>query len=171
MKASVLVLAGSLLLPAAALAQGINDAQIASIVVTANQVDIDAGKLATSKATNPEVKKFAQTMITDHTGVNKQATALVTKLGVKPESNDTSKSLADGGKANLDNLKTLKGKEFDKAYVDHEVAYHQAVLDAVDKTLIPGAKNEELKALLVKVRPAFVAHLDHAKMIQSSLSK
>jgi putative membrane protein len=171
MKASVLVLASSLLLPAAAFAQGINDAQIAKIVVTANQVDIDAGKLAASKATSPEVKKFAQTMVTDHTGVNKQAVDLATKLGVKPEDNDTAKSLASGGQANLSNLKTLKGKEFDKAYVDHEVAYHQAVLDAVDKTLIPGAKNEELKALLVKVRPAFVAHLDHAKMVQSNLSK
>jgi len=171
MKSSVLVLAGSLLLPTAALAQGINDAQIAKIVVTANQVDVDAGKLAASKATNPEVKKFAQTMVTDHTGVNKQAVDLATKLGVKPEDNDTAKSLASGGQANLANLKTLKGKEFDKAYVDHEVAYHQAVLDAVDKSLIPGAKNEELKALLVKVRPAFVAHLEHAKMVQSDLSK
>jgi putative membrane protein len=171
MKSSVLVLAGSLLLPTAALAQGINDAQIAKIVVTANQVDVDAGRLAASKATNPEVKKFAQTMVTDHTGVNKQAVDLATKLGVKPEDNDTAKSLASGGQANLANLKTLKGKEFDKAYVDHEVAYHQAVLDAVDKTLIPGAKNEELKALLVKVRPAFVAHLEHAKMVQSDLSK
>jgi putative membrane protein len=172
MKASVLVLAGALMLPAAAAsAQTINDAQIAKIVVTANQVDIDAGKLASTRATSAEVKKFAQTMVTDHTGVNKQATALVTKLGVKPEDNDTAKSLSDGGKANLDNLKTLKGKDFDKAYIDHEVAYHQAVLDAVDKTLIPGAKNEELKALLVKVRPAFVAHLDHAKQIQATFSK
>jgi len=171
MKSSVLVLAGSLLLPTAALAQGINDAQIAKIVVTANQVDIDAGKFAASKATSPEVKKFAQTMVTDHTGVNKQAVDLATKLGVKPEDNDTAKSLASGGQANLANLKTLKGKEFDKAYVDHEVAYHQAVLDAVDKTLIPGAKNDELKALLVKVRPAFVAHLEHAKMVQADLSK
>jgi putative membrane protein len=171
MKSSVLVLAGSLLLPTAALAQGINDAQIAKIVVTANQVDVDAGRLAASKATNPEVKKFAQTMVTDHTGVNKHAVELAKKLGVKPEDNDTAKSLASGGQANLANLKTLKGKEFDKAYVDHEVAYHQAVLDAVDKTLIPGAKNEELKALLVKVRPAFVAHLEHAKHLQASLGK
>jgi len=169
MKSSVLVLAGSLLLPTAALAQGINDAQIAKIVVTANQVDVDAGKLAASKATNPEVKKFAQTMVTDHTGVNKQAVDLATKLGVKPEDNDTAKSLASGGQANLANLKTLKGKEFDKAYVDHEVAYHQQVIDALDKTLIPGASNAELKALLVKVRPAFVAHLEHAKTIQSTL--
>ena len=163
MKSSVLVLAFSLLVPTAALAQGINDAQIAKIVVTANQVDVDAGKLAASKATNPEVKKFAQTMVTDHTGVNKQATALVTKLKVKPEDNSTSKSLYDGGKENVTKLKTLKGKEFDKAYIDHEVAYHQAVLDAVDKTLIPGASNAELKGLLVKVRPAFVAHLEQRR--------
>jgi putative membrane protein len=172
MKASVLVLAGTVLLTGAvASAQDVNDAQIASIVVTANQVDIDAGKLAATKATNADVKKFAQTMVTDHTGVNKQATALVTKLKVKPEDNATSKSLYDGGKDNVTKLKGLKGAEFDKAYIDHEVAYHQAVLDAVDKTLIPGAKNEELKALLVKVRPAFVAHLEHAKHVQSTLSK
>ena len=69
------------------------------------------------------------------------------------------------------NLKTLKGAAFDKAYVDHEVVYHQAVIDAIDKTLIPSAQNAELKALLVKVRPAFVAHLDHAKQLQSTLEK
>ncbi len=152
-------------------AQGVNDAQIASIVVTANQVDIDAGKLATTRATDPEVKKFAQLMVTDHTGVNKQAVDLATKLKVTPEDNPTSQSLKSGGDANLKNLKGLKGAAFDNAYVDHEVAYHQAVLDAVDKTLIPGAKNEELKALLVKVRPAFVAHLEHAKHLQASLKK
>jgi putative membrane protein len=101
--------------------------------------------------------------------VNKQAVALAKKLGVKPEDNPTSKSLYDGGKTNVDKLKGLKGAEFDKAYIDNEVAYHTAVLEAVDKTLIPNAKNEELKALLVKVRPAFVAHLDLAKSIQAKL--
>ena len=65
----------------------------------------------------------------------------------------------------------MQGAAFDKAYVDHEVAYHEQVLDAIDKTLVPNAKNEELKALIVKVRPAFVAHLEHAKMIQASLKK
>jgi putative membrane protein len=110
-------------------------------------------------------------MVTDHTGVNKQAVDLVTKLKVTPEDNPTSKSLKSGGDENVKNLKGLKGAAFDKAYVDHEVAYHQAVLDAVDKTLIPGAKNEELKGLLVKVRPAFVAHLEHAKHLQAGLQK
>lgn len=172
MKFSTVVIAALFLAPAAAVsAQGVNDAQIASIVVTANQVDIDAGKLATTQASDPEVKKFGQQMVTDHTGVNKQAVDLVTKLKVTPEDNPTSKSLKSGGDDNLKNLKGLKGAEFDKAYIDHEVAYHQAVLDAVDKTLIPGAQNAELKALLVKVRPAFVAHLEHAKHVQASLKK
>jgi len=103
--------------------------------------------------------------------VNKSATELVTKLKVKPEENPTSTSLKKGGEDTRKRLQGLKGAEFDKAYIDNEVTYHQTVLDAVDKTLIPNAKNEELKALLVKVRPAFVAHLEHAKQIQSSLKK
>jgi putative membrane protein len=172
MKASAIII-GSLLCftPAAISAQTVSDAQIASIVVTANQVDIDAGKLAETKATSPEVKKFGQQMVTDHTGVNKQATALVKKLKVTPEDNSTSQSLKAGGDKNIANLKGLSGAAFDKAYIDHEVTYHQSVIDAIDKTLIPDAQNAELKALLVKVRPAFVAHLEHAKMIQSSLEK
>src|SRR3954453_14775929 len=93
-------------------AQQINDAQIASIVVTANQVDVDAGKLAATRAANPEVKKFAQLMVTDHSGVNKQAVARVTRLKVTPEDNDTSRSLKDGGDKNLQALKALKGAAF-----------------------------------------------------------
>ncbi len=163
--ASLALIAGS------AFAQSPNDAQIASIVVTANQVDIDAGKLAESKGSNAQVKAFGKQMVTDHSGVNKQAVALVTKLKVKPEDNATSKSLKAGGAENLANLQQLSGAAFDKAYSDHEVAYHEQVLEAIDKTLIPSAQNAELKNLLVSVRPAFVAHLDHAKMLQASLGK
>jgi putative membrane protein len=152
-------------------AQTVTDAQIASIVVTANQVDIDAGKLAESKASHADVKKFAQQMVTDHSGVNKQATELVTKLKVTPQDNPTSQSLKTGGEKNIAHLKTLSGTAFDKAYIDQEVTYHEAVLNAVDKTLIPSAQNAELKALLVKVRPAFVAHLEHAKQVQATLAK
>ena len=170
MKCAV-VLAGICLTATVAYAQNPTDAEIAAIVVTANQVDIDAGNLAQSKATNPEVKKFGHQMVVDHSGVNKSATELVTKLKVTPQDNATSKSLKDGGDKNVATLKGLHGAAFDKAYVDHEVEYHQAVLDALDKTLIPSAQNAELKALLVKVRPAFVAHLEHAKTIQASLAK
>ena len=172
MKLVAIVVAGLLAVSVAvASAQAITDAQIAHIVVTANQVDIDAGTLAASKGSNAEVKKFGQQMVTDHTGVNKQASELAAKLKVTPADNPTSQSLKAGGDKNVAALKGLSGAAFDKAYVDNEVAYHQAVLDALDKTLIPGATNAELKALLVKVRPAFIAHLEHAKMVQASLGR
>ena len=172
MKTNLVMSAFLVLASAGAMAaDGPTDPQIAAIVVTAHQVDIDAGKLAAGRTHSKDVRQFARRMITDHTGVNKAAVALVHKLKVKPEPNDTSASLKKGGDENLAHLKTLKGGEFDKAYVDHEVAYHEAVIDALDKTLIPSAQNGDLKALLVKVRPAFVAHLEHAKHLQSELGK
>ena len=166
---TALITATLLLAASGAFAQTPSDAQIAGIVVTANQVDIDAGKLAQKMSKNKEVKGFARQMVTDHTGVNKQATALVTKLHVTPAESDTAKSLKAGGDANIAKLKALKGAAFNHAYVDNEVVYHQAVIDALDKTLIPSAQNAELKDTLVKVRPAFIAHLEHAKHIQASL--
>src|SRR4051812_15713539 len=108
-------------------AQGVTDPQIASIVVTANQVDIDAGKLAQARSSDAQVKQFGRLMVTDHTGVNKQATELVTRLKVTPQDNPTSQSLKSGGETNIAHLETLKGAQFDRAYVDHEVAYHQQV--------------------------------------------
>ena len=118
-----------------------------------------------------EVQDFAQQMITDHSAVNKQAAALAQKLGVKPEDSDTSRSLKQGAAEATNKLKGLKGAQFDQAYIDHEVAYHQQVLDAIDKVLIPSAQNAELKALIVKVRPAIATHLEHARHLQASLGK
>ena len=136
------------------------DAQIAAIVVTANQVDIDAGHQCGASRTPTDVrdvKTFATLMVTDHTAVNKAATDLAGRLHLTPEDNATAQSLKKGGEDNVAHLKTLSGAAFDRAYVDHEVAYHEAVLSALDTTLIPNATNADLKALMVKVRPAFVA--------------
>lgn len=151
--------------------QGPTDPQIAHIVVTANQVDIDAGKLAEKKGSTQEVRQFGTQMVTDHTAVNRQAADLAKKLKLTPQANDTSASLKKGGDENLARLGKLNGKAFDKQYVDQEVVYHQAVIDAVDKTLLPSAKNAELKTLIQKVRPALVQHLEHAKHLQGQLAK
>jgi putative membrane protein len=172
MKATAITLAAAFAFAGPALGQGApTDAQIAHIVVTANQVDIDAGKLAESKGSSPDVKAFGKQMVRDHTAVNTQATDLVQKLGVEPEDNPTSQKLEQGGEDNLTYLKGLSGADFDKGYINHEVTYHQEVIDAIDKTLIPNAKNPELKALIVQVRPAFIGHLEHAKRVQSNLGK
>jgi putative membrane protein len=149
----------------------LTDAQIAAIAVTANKVDIDAARVAQRKSKNAEVKRFAADMIRDHTSANKQAAALAKKLKLKPQPNDTSRSLATGGQQNLKKLKSLKGKEFDRAYIDQEVTYHQNVLDALDQKLIPAAQNADLKSLLQSVRSVVAQHLDHAKTVAQSLSK
>jgi putative membrane protein len=147
----------------------VTDPQIADIVVAANEVDIRAGELARTKGTNPQVGEFAQRMITDHTAVNEQASQLVQRLGVTPEPNPTSRQLRASGEQNRSHLQGLSGADFDRAYMEHEVEYHQQVLDAIDNTLIPNAQNPELRALLEQTRPAVEAHLQHAKEIQSSL--
>lgn len=148
-----------------------SDAQIAAIVVAANQVDVDAGRFAEQKAGNNVVKSFARQMVADHTASNKSVSELAEKLKLKPEESATSASLKSGGAETMARLKGLSGPEFDKAYIDSEVAFHQKVLDAIDKTLTPHARNEALKALLMKTRPAIAAHLEHARQIQSSMGK
>jgi putative membrane protein len=147
------------------------DPQIAMIAVTANSVDIDTAKMAKQKTSNKAVKEFADTMVRDHTAVNSKATALVKKLGVTPEESDTSKSLKSDGEKKMAELKAMTGAEFEKAYIDNEVNYHEAVLGVLDKTLIPNTKNMELKSLLESARPIFVSHLEHAKKLQASLGK
>lgn len=147
----------------------LSDPQVAHVAVTANSIDIDLAKLAKSRTANADVKQFASTMITDHSAVNAKAGALATKLGVTPKDNEVSQSLLKGASDARATLEPLKGKAFDRAYIDREVTYHQAVLDALDHLLIPTTENAELKQLLVDVRPAIAAHLEHAKKLQGVL--
>ena len=156
--------------PPAAAAATVSDAQIAAIVLAANAVDSTAGVAAGAKSTNAEVKQFAQTMVTDHGGVNAQAVALAGRLNLTPEENATSRQLTQGGEQSQQSLGGLTGAAYDRAYIDHEVEYHQTVLDAIDQTLIPSAQNAELKALLEQVRPAVAHHLEMAKGIQTKLA-
>ncbi|HEY7634596.1 MAG TPA: DUF4142 domain-containing protein [Gemmatimonadales bacterium] len=147
----------------------LSDPEVAHVAVTADNIDIELAKLAQSRTDNPGVKQFATTMITDHSAVNAKAKALAGKLQVTPKDNDVSQSLLKGAAEARGKIEPLKGKAFDRAYIDREVAYHQAVLDELDQVLIPTTSNAELKQLLVGVRPAFATHLEHAKQLQSQL--
>lgn len=167
------ILFALLLVPTAALAQGskLNDAQIAHIAYTAGNLDIAAAKQALTKTQNPKVKSFAQEMVRDHQAVNDKALALVKKLNVTPEDNPTSQALTKGAEAKRADLDKLSGAAFDRAYVDNEVAYHGTVNGALKDTLIPGAQNPELKALLQQGLTLFTAHQRHAEMLAGSLGK
>lgn len=149
----------------------LNDAQIASIAVTANQIDVDYGKLALQKSKNADIRKFAETMVKDHSDIIKQATALVTKLKVTPETNPTTQSLLDGAAKMTDTLKAATGAAFDKAYANNEAAYHESVVNAVKTVLIPNTQNAELKSLLQSVVPLLDHHLQMAKDLAAKFNK
>lgn len=157
--------------PTPAPAAALTDPEIASIAVTANQVDIDYAKIAMEKSKTKAVLDFAKTMAKDHQSVIDQAVALVTKLGVTPQDNPTTQSLLSGATETKAMLNSKTGSDFDKAYVDNEVAYHKAAIDIVENKLIPSSSNAELKALLQSALPLFKEHLAHAEMVQKDLNK
>lgn len=152
-------------------AQAPSDPQIVGIVVAANQIDISAGKLALEHSKNAQVRQFAQQMVDDHTAVQKSVFDLGAKLHVTPADSPTRDALKKQAAETEAHLKTLHGAAFDKAYVDNEVAYHKQVIDAVTTTLIPNAKNAELKSALEGAAPMFQGHLEHAEHLQSSAGK
>jgi len=153
----------------AAVAQQPTDPQIAHIAYTADEIDIKAGQLAQTNSKNPKVVAFAEEMIRDHTAVNEQALALLKKLNVEPEANETSRVLAEQGEAQLQKLSSLQGADFDKAYMENEVAYHALVNETLRTTLIPAASNAELKDLLSTGLKLFEGHQQHAEQLAKEI--
>lgn len=160
----LMLLAG---IPAFAEEAKLNDPQIATIALTAHTIDMERAKWALPKIKTEEVKQFADQMEKDHESGRNEVLALAKKLGVKPEKSAVSKSLDDGAAKTKKDLTKLKGIAFEKAYIDAEVGYHQAVIDALNKVLIPGAQNAEVKEALVNTVPTLEGHLKHAQNVQT----
>ncbi len=171
LRMTLITAALALVVAATATAQGSqpNDAQIAHIAYTAGVIDIEAGKLALSKSHSRVVREFAREMVRDHGAVNDQALALVKRLGVMPQDNPTSAALRSAADARLRDLRRLKGRAFDRAYVANEVAFHRTVNQALASTLIPAAQNGELKSLLQTGLKLFTEHQHHAEMLKGEL--
>jgi putative membrane protein len=145
------------------------DPQIAHIAYTAGQIDIEAAEQALNKSQNKDVREFATDMERDHKAVNDKALALVKKLNVTPEDNNTSKTLSKQAADKRAELAKLNGAAFDKAYIDNEVAYHKTVNSALQNTLIPSASNSELKDLLTTGLKIFQGHQQHAEHVAAEL--
>lgn len=167
MAALVLLIVGNA--PAWAQSAKPTDPQIAHIAYTAGAIDIANAQLALKKSKNSEVRSFAEDMVRDHTAVNDKALALVKKLGVTPQDNPTSQALVRQANAERAKLAKLNGAAFNKAYAKNEVAYHKAVDNALETTLIPSAQNPELKSLLQTGLQIFQGHEQHAEAVAASL--
>ncbi len=149
--------------------QTLTDSKIATVALTAHEIDIERGEMALKRTKNDDVKQFAEQMVNDHKAGRQEVLDLAHKLHVTPEESSITRSLKDQAQKTASRLKTLSGAAFDKAYIDAEVAYHQAVIDALNKTLIPNASNAEVKQALSNTGPTFVGHLKHAKDVQKLL--
>jgi putative membrane protein len=173
MKKIFIVLAGVLfsIVTSLSVAQStaIDDSEIASILNTVNLGEIKAATNAQSKASNPEVRKYAQLMITDHKNANQSAKTVFKKLKIKPQPGMYSRNLKKENNAAMRKMKKLQGNSFDHAYMESQEMMHQTVLNMIDSTLLPNAKNEEVKTLITNMRPVIDAHLQQAKQIRASM--
>jgi putative membrane protein len=148
----------------------LDDPTIVAIFDAANTADIETGELAAKRGSTQEVRDFGAMLARDHRMVRSQGRDLAAKLGVTPTppSDDASaRAHADAMKK----LSSLKGKAFDHAFLQHEVAFHKAVIDAVTSTLLPAIQNAQVKDLVVKVAPAFQAHMIAADNLDKKLAK
>jgi putative membrane protein len=143
----------------------IDDAAIVGIFDAANRWDIATGSLAAKKATRADVKEFGAMLARDHEQVRQQGRDLAKKLAVTPTPVAKDFPLLKNHEEAMKKLDGLTGAAFDRAFLEHEVAFHKAVIDAVTTTFLPAIKNAELKAFVTKVAPAFQAHMLAAEQL------
>lgn len=143
-----------------------SDAEIVGILATANTGEIQAAELAAQKATRPEIKQFAQQMLTEHMAMNEERMKLAGKLGLKNEYSATSKMLTKKSQADLKELKQLKGSEFDEEYLEDQVLMHKLLLETIENVLIHSADHQELKTMLTHTQAKMASHLEHARRLE-----
>ena len=168
--------AGSLVISAAASAnpvdgdgRALDDPTIVAIFDAANTAEIETGQLAIERGQSAEVRAFGAMLVRDHTMVRQQGRDLAKKLGVTPTPPKPDAG-AEAHAAAMKMLRATKGADFDHVFLMHEVAFHKSVVDAVNSTLLPAIQNAEVKDLVVKVAPAFVAHMAAADNLDKKLS-
>ncbi|HEX9893978.1 MAG TPA: DUF4142 domain-containing protein [Gemmatimonadales bacterium] len=146
----------------------LDDATILAVVEFAHTAELETGQLAQEKGSAQEVKDLGRNFVTAHTQGRDEARALGTKLNITPKLPDAD-PMAKAHSEAITKLRGLEGKGFDKAFVDHEVMFHTAVIEKVKTSLIPAATSPELKAYLNKLTPSLQAHLDEAKALQTKI--
>jgi putative membrane protein len=147
----------------------LNDATIVAIFDAANTADIETGGVAEKRGSTKEVRDFGAMLARDHKMVRQQGRDLAAKLGVTPTPPKDDRGAKDHAAA-MARLRSLEGAEFDRVFLRHEVDFHRAVIDAINGTLLPAIQNEELKALVEKVAPAFHAHMVMAQEMEKKIA-
>lgn len=174
MKHSLTIFAGSIVVvfgmmqANASTAPKLDDATIFSIFDQANMVDIATGRLGAKQGHTEEVRKLGRMVAADHESVQQMGRDLAKKLGIVPTPPDNDTSAGNYAKT-MATLQSKSGAEFDKAYLQHELAFHQSVIDTIKGTLLPAIKNEQFRALINKTLPGFEHHLTETRATANKL--
>jgi putative membrane protein len=147
----------------------LDDATIVAIFDAANTADVETGALAAKRGSTKELRDFGAMLARDHKMVRQQGRDLAAKLGVTPTPPKDDRGAKDHAAAMV-RLRSLEGAEFDRVFLRHEVEFHQAVIDAINGTLLPAIQNTEVKALVQKIAPAFQAHMAMAQEMEKKLA-
>ena len=148
----------------------VSQSNVVAIVLAANNTDLSYARLVPARASSPEVKAFAQRMLTDHTLLNNRINDISTRDRITAEDNAISLDFRDHSAARRDILRELEGAKFDSTYIANEIQYHQELLDAISGVLIPSTKAGELRDFVTSLRPAVSAHLAHAEQVRATLA-
>jgi putative membrane protein len=147
------------------------DGQIAAYTAAANKAEVGQGKLALRHAKDAEVRAFAQYMIEQHGDAQKKQDKLMATINVTPEATPETTKLEADARSGAVSLVSKTGADFDKAYIDLQVAEHKQVIDMVQNKLIPAAHDADFKRQLGDVLPKLENHLKRAEALQKKLSK
>jgi putative membrane protein len=144
-------------------------AAILSQMNVANTTEIQLATLAAKKASSPKVKQIASKLATDHSKNREQLLALAQRLNVTlTPAQGGSVSAADSAAMPPD-LQGKSGRNFDRAFVQHEIADHQSNIQKLQTEAIPSARDAAVKAYLQKTVTDMQAHLSSLKQVQQQL--
>lgn len=149
----------------------LTDANIASIMISADQAEIERGRVAVSTSQNATVRQYAQQMVDDHTRLMQQTETLATERRITPTPGQTTRQIETSTTETIQSLRDREGEDFDRQYIATEISNHQWILDAIDNSLLPGAQDRDLRAALTAKRATVMDHLRRAQEIQARIGR
>ena len=141
----------------------LTDGDIVQIVSLVNRGEVDQARLAQTRASSADVREFAQMMITDHQ--NAQSQLEQDNIPDAAGGGETARLLEASAAATVAALRTYTGATFDRAYMQSQVDQHRWTLNALDQSLVPGARDGDLRGQLLAIRASVAAHLARAQQL------
>lgn len=146
-----------------------NQSQAAQVLLTANGAEIREAKVAVDRASEPDVKAFAEEIVRDHTAARDRLKGIIEKNGIEPEVTPTSDRIKFDSDSAMNHLSQMTESMFDRAFVTRQINVHKSLLSLIDQEIVPVVVDADLRREVGKERAAMQQHLEHAEDIMERL--